>query len=179
MAELFTEKRHENRLPFHEKAIFATYKECVTAYSVNISRGGIFLATLSPFPLDTIGNVLFFLPNQETSFCAKAKVRHIVFDRSRCDVECGMGLEFQELNESQKALLNLHILNEESLYTELKNILNSEELPDQSKINNYLRLLPFLKVNDLFELKYKVNRICTIFEPKDQNLKSTTENRCA
>lgn len=171
MTELFTEKRQEHRLPFHKKVIFSTQNKCITAYSVNLSRGGIFLATLNPFPLNTIGNVLLFLPNQNESFCSKAKVRHIVFDRSRCDVECGMGLEFKELNESQKAILNLHVLNEETLYIELKNLLNSDELPDQNKINYYLKKLPSLKTTDIFELKYKVNRICTIFEPIDETQK--------
>jgi hypothetical protein len=104
------------------------------------------------------------LPNQKNSFCSKAKVAHIVFDRQRCEIECGMGFQFMELNDSQKSILNLHILNEQSAYLELKKVLSSEK-PDPEQIAKCLRRLPWLQRLDLLGLRYRVNRICTIFEP--------------
>lgn len=162
--DTFTERRREHRLPFHEKIIFTDSKNTMTAYSANISRGGVFVTSLDPYPLDTTGNMAFFLPNQTTSLCLKAKVAHIVFDRQRCDVECGMGFQFMELSEAQKSLLNLHILNNQAAYLELRKLLEVEE-PKAKEVARCMNRLPHLVGLDLLELRYRVNRICTIFEP--------------
>ena len=160
----FIERRREHRLPFNGKIIFTDGARTLTAYSANISRGGVFVTSLEPFPLDTAGNLAFFLPNHSSSICVKAKIVHIVFDRQRCEIECGMGLRFVDLNEQQKSLLNLHILNEEANYTELKKLL-SEEVPQAKEVARLTKKLPSLEGLDLLKLRYKVNRICTIFEP--------------
>lgn len=160
----FIERRKEYRLPFNEKIIFTDGKNSLTAYAANLSRGGLFVTSLDPYPIDTSGYIAFFLPNQPTCLCVKAKVVHIVFDRQRCEIECGMGFQFQELNESQKSLLNLQILNEQSAYLELKQIL-AESVPDGGELQRALKKLPALVGMDLLHLRYKVNRICTIFEP--------------
>src|SRR5258708_818748 len=96
----FIERRKEYRLPCTEKVIFTDSLKTGTAHTVNISRGGIFVTSLDPFPIDTQINLAFGLPEQPNCFCVKAKVAHIVFDRQRCEVECGMGFQFLELNES-------------------------------------------------------------------------------
>src|SRR5688572_25843424 len=93
----FIERRKEYRLPFQEKVIFSDGQKSMAAYAANISRGGIFATSLDPFPIDTQGFLAFFLPGQNSSFCVKAKVVHIVFDRQRCEIECGMGFQFLEL----------------------------------------------------------------------------------
>jgi Tfp pilus assembly protein PilZ len=160
----FIERRKEYRLPFNEKIIFTDGSTSMTAYAANLSRGGVFVTSLEPFPIDTNGFIAFFLPNQPTCLTVKAKVVHIVFDRQRCEVECGMGFQFQELTESQKSLLNLQILNEQSAYLELKRIL-SDEVPDAGELARAIKKLPTLEGHDLLHLRYKVNRICTIFEP--------------
>ncbi len=160
----FTERRLEYRLPFNEKIIFTDGKVSMTAYATNVSRGGIFVTSLEPYPIDSNGYIAFFLPGQPTCLCVKAKVVHIVFDRQRCEIDCGMGFQFEELNESQKSLLNLQILNEQSAYLDLKRIL-AESVPDSEELARGLRKLPALEGNDLLNLRYKVNRICTIFEP--------------
>jgi Tfp pilus assembly protein PilZ len=160
----FIERRKEYRLPFNQKIIFTDGKNSMTAYAANLSRGGVFVTSLEPYPIDTNGFIAFFLPGQPTCLCVKAKVVHIVFDRQRCEVECGMGFQFQELNESQKSLLNLQILNDQSAYLELKRIL-AESVPDAGELARARRKLPLLEGHDLLHLRYKVNRICTIFEP--------------
>lgn len=160
----FIERRKEYRLPFNVKIIFTDGKNSMTAYAANLSRGGLFVTSLDPFPIDTTGFIAFFLPNQPTCLCVKAKVVHIVFDRQRCEIECGMGFQFQELNESQKSLLNLQVLNEQSAYLDLKRIL-AEPVPDSGDLAVALKKLPALEGRDLLHLRYKVNRICTIFEP--------------
>lgn len=160
----FIERRKEYRLPYHDKVIFTDGTQSFTAYSVNISRGGIFATSLDPLPIDTQIHMAFLLPSQPKAFCVKGKVAHIVMDRQRCEVECGMGLMFMELNESQKSILNLHILNEQSIYQDLKRLL-AEENPNAAEVQKRLKHMPYLQKYDLLGLRYKVNRICTIFEP--------------
>ena len=162
---VFVERRKEYRLPFGEKIIFTDGTMTSTAYAANISRGGVFVTSLDPFPIDTMSMLSFFLPSQDNSFCVKAKVAHLVFDRQRCEVECGMGFMFQELNESQKSILNLHILNEQATYLELKKLLAAPK-PDSAEIARCIKKMPMLQKFDLLGLRYKVNRICTIFEPE-------------
>ncbi len=161
----FIERRKENRLPFNDKIIFTDGHKTATAYAVNISRGGVFVMSLEPFPIDTQIFIAFCLPSHPTSFCVKGKVAHIVFDRQRCEVENGMGLQFLELDESQKSIMNLHILNQQSAYLELKKLLTSAR-PPATEIARCLKKLPTLSPSsDLLSLRYRVNRICTIFEP--------------
>lgn len=165
----FIERRKEYRLPYGEKVIFTDGRSSGTAYAANISRGGVFVMSLDPFPIDTMVSLSFFLPSQAHSFCVKGKVAHIVFDRQRCEIECGMGFQFLELNESQKSILNLHILNEQSTYMELKKHL-SQPKPDSAEIARCLKKMPALAKLDLLALRYRVNRICTILEPSGSEI---------
>ncbi len=175
----FIERRKEFRLPFREKVLFTDGTNTVTAYAANISRGGLFLMSLQPYPLDTICHFAFFLSTQPQSLCVKAKIAHIVFDRQRCEVECGMGIQFKELNESQKSLINLHILNEQQAYQDLRAILN-KGTPRPVDLAPHLRKLPHLERLDLLELRYRVNRICTLFEPvRDPQADGRTEKMSA
>jgi hypothetical protein len=75
-----------------------------------------------------------------------------------------MGFQFLDLTDSQKSILNLHILNEQATYLELKKIL-AEVRPKSAEVNRCLKKIPALKDYDLLRLRYRVNRICTIFEP--------------
>jgi len=161
----FIERRKEARIPFNDKVIFTDGQKTSTAYAVNISRGGVFVMSLDPFPIDTQIFLAFCLPSHPTTFCVKGKVAHIVFDRQRCEVENGMGLMFLELDESQKSIMNLHILNQQSAYLELKKLLTSER-PAPSEITRCLRKIPTLSPSsDLLSLRYRASRICSIFEP--------------
>lgn len=168
MESKFIERRKEYRLPFADKVIFTDGTRSWTAYAINVSRGGVFVTSLDPLPIDTTVNLAFMLPNHPTSLCLKAKCAHIVFDRQRCEVECGMGFAFLEINDSHKSILNLHITNQQTAYMELKKLL-AEDKPDAAEISKRLRTLPTLAGYDLLALRYRVNRICTIFEPAPAN----------
>jgi len=159
----FIERRKEYRLPFPHKVIFTDESTTRAAYAVNLSRGGLFIATLEPFPIDTILNCIFMISNHPTSLCLKAKVVHVVFDRQRAEVDCGMGCFFQDLTEAQKAILNLHILNEKATYLDLRRIIAN---PNRGvgDFQTLLAKIPYLQALDPLALKYKVNRVCTLFE---------------
>lgn len=160
----FTERRKEYRLPFEQRVIFADDSGSMAAYALNISRGGLFLRSLDPYPLETTGHVAFMLPGYDSTLCLRAKCAHIVFDRQRCEVECGMGFQFIDMSDEHRALLNQHIINEQEAYMQMK-VLLAVPTPDPEKLATCLRILPFLKGNDLLALRYRVNRICTLFEP--------------
>lgn len=164
----FTEKRKDYRIPHLQKIIFTDGQKSKTSFASNLSRGGLFAMTLEPFPIDSKLHVLLMLPNQPYSLCFKTKVAHIVFDHQRCEVDCGMGLQFLELSESNKSILNLHILNEKLAYQELKKLLLPSR-PNLNEIDRIAKKIPYLSGCDLALLKYRVERICTIFEhPTDE-----------
>ncbi len=165
----FVERRKQHRLPFEDKVIFTEGSKSFTAYASNISRGGVFVTSTNPFPLETIGHLAFFLPGQEHCLCFKAKVAHVVFDRQRCEVENGMGFMFQDMSEAQQSLLDRHLEKEQAAYMELKLILAAEN-PNASEIARCLSALPNLRRHDLLALRYKVNRICTLFENTPESI---------
>lgn len=169
MAE-FIERRKEYRLPFGEKIILTNGTESVTAHAANISRGGLFVKTLKPFVIDSQAVVIFSLPRQSSSLVIRSKVAHIVFDRQRCEIECGMGFQFIEPTQAQKSVLNLHILNEQTAYLELRELLKADR-PDSYAVNKCLKRLPALVERDLLGLRYRVDRICTLFENPQNTLR--------
>ncbi len=160
----FQEKRKEYRLPFFERAVFTDGTKSLSAHASNMSRGGVFLSTLDLFPIETTGFVAFCFPYQTKSVCLKVKVVHLVFDRQRCDVDCGMGLFFTDVSDSLRSQLNLHILNEQASYLELKRLLKVPR-PDFTEIQKHLKSIPHLQELDLLALRYRVDRVCTLFEP--------------
>jgi len=160
----FVERRKDYRLPYSDKVIFTDGNKSTTAYAANFSRGGLFVKTLEPYPIESIIYLGFLLPSQPGSLIVKAKVAHIVFDKQRSEIECGIGFEFMELDESRKSILNVHVLNEKMNYLELQKILEPAK-PNLSEVERYIKKIPILQSLDLLALRYKVNRICTLFEP--------------
>lgn len=163
MAEPFIERRKEPRLSYSEKIILTDGESCRTAHAANVSCGGFFVMSLEPFALDAEVHLSFFLPHVPSSICLRGKVAHIVYDRQRCEVECGMGIMFLDMTDGQKAILNTHILNEQKAYFELKKLFDVFP-PDPNEVERCLKGMPALRKLDLLSLRYKVNRIYTIFE---------------
>lgn len=159
----FAERRKEYRLPYGEKIIFTDGTRSMTAHAANISRGGLFVKTLDPFPIDTTGFLTFALPQQANALIIRSKVAHLVFDKQRCEVECGMGFQYLDITKSQSSALNLHVLNEQTAYLELNELLKTER-PNAAAVQKLLNRLPSLLERDLLGLRYRVSRICTLFE---------------
>lgn len=159
----FINRRREHRLPYFEKVIFTDGNRNLTAHAINISRGGLFLTTLDSLPIDTSGYLAFMLSSHARSLCVKARVAHIVYDRQRSEVECGMGLQFLEPTQAQLNLLSLHLMSDQNNYLELKELLK-EEKPNALAVKKLKCKLPGLEHYDLLGLRYRVNRICTLFE---------------
>lgn len=156
-------RRREHRLPYFEKIIFTDGTKNMTAHAINISRGGLFVTTLDAFPIESVGHIAFMLSTHSRSLCIKARVAHIVYDVQRSEVECGMGLQFMEPSQHQYNLLSQHMLSEQNNYLELREILK-EERPDPVSLKKLKSKLSGLEQYDLLGLRYRVNRICTLFD---------------
>ena len=159
----FINRRREHRIPYFEKIIFSDGKNHLTAHPINISRGGLFITTLDSMPLETMGYLVFMLSSHSRSISIKARVAHIVYDKQRCEVECGMGLQFLDITRTQLNLLTLHILNDQNNYLELREALKDEK-PNFITVSRIKSKLPGLDRYDLLGLRYRVNRICTLFD---------------
>lgn len=170
---LFTERRKNYRLPFDSKVIYTDGEKSATAYSVNISRGGLFMMTMNSYPIDTKINLSFLIPNQTGSFSCKARVAHLVHNNQRSDIECGIGFEFLELTKAQQSTLNLYVVNSKMAYLELKKLLEPER-PNLLEVKRRLVHLPKMNT-DLLYLRYRIHRICYLFEEDEV----TTERRPA
>lgn len=173
MENNFVEKRQYHRLPFTEKLLLTDEKKALVGGALNLSRGGLFLKTLNPFPIDSEGLVSFMLPGQEKSISFRAKVVHLVFDRQRAEVDCGMGLQFVEIEKKHQALLDDFLDKEKTAYLALNEVLKDQH-PSYLEINRYLEQLHHLRGTDLSELRYRVARICTIFEAPLSQLQTSS-----
>lgn len=108
------------------------------------------------------GTLAFYLPSAKQTLCCKAKVAHVAFN-ILSEADCGMGFEFFELNESQRTMLNNHIVNEQQAYLELRELLAVQK-PNLTEITKRLRQMQHLETLDLLSLRYRINRICTVFQ---------------
>ncbi len=164
MALRASDRRKDYRLPFGGRTVLTDGRVTLTAYAGNISRGGMFLLTLTPFSIETPLNLSFLLPQHPGSLSLKGQIAHIVMDNKRCEVDCGIGVSFLELNDAQKTILNVHMANQKTAFLDLRKLLSLEN-PDLAEIDRYREILPTLKNLDLLALRYRVERVCTLFEP--------------
>ena len=163
MADNFIEKRKYYRLPFGESSLLTDGKNTVVGGALNLSRGGIFLKTLNPLPINSYGYLSFVIPGQQNSVSLKVKVAHLIFDRQRAEVDCGMGLQFVEVSLRHQQFIDSYLQQIKNAYLELQRILKPRR-PSVSEIEKQLALVKDLRGLDLSSLRYRVNRICTIFE---------------
>lgn len=100
-----TDNRISTRYSFVERIILVTpTKHQLITDSVNISTGGVFLVTDEPLPVGTCGflKVMVRLTDMKKEINSKFFVSHTT--QSDFGAE-GMGIEFIDMPEDQKALL--------------------------------------------------------------------------
>ena len=168
------EKRAQYRLPFHYPIIVTHPNYSFTGYSSNISKGGIFVSTMLDLPVGDKVKILFKLPEHPTTLCLNAIITHRILEEQKCEIDCGIGLKFDNIPPKQQSLINLHMLNEKEYYFKLHKIL-STPLPSLAEIKKWVEKLPHLKHMDIIELKYKVDRVCLVlekFEFRKKNLQT-------
>jgi len=159
----FIEKRQYYRLPFSESTLFTDGKNSIVGSALNMSRGGIFLKSLHPAPINSQGYLTLVIPGHKESISLKVKVAHLIFDRQRAEVDCGMGLQFMELSLGHQQMIDDYLEKIKQAYLALERILKARK-PSVSEMEKQLELLPYLKGSDLSSLRYRVGRVCAIFE---------------
>jgi hypothetical protein len=171
MNQNFVEKRKFYRLPFSESLLITDGKKTVCGSALNISRGGLFLKTLEPLSLDSVGHIMFLIPGQNKSISLKAKVAHLVFDKQRAEVDCGMGIQFISVDNQHQKIIDDFLDAEKNAYLSLEKVL-AERRPNTADIERHLQQLSYLRGLDLSSLRYKVRRICTIFDDNQNEMVS-------
>ena len=111
------ENRLSPRAPMELKIEYRRINSFFSDYTRNISLGGTFIATKTPFPIGTRFKFLLTVPNPETTFELQGEV---TWSKSEGD-NAGMGICFIWSDESKKREFETKVeaMMEESLGKEL------------------------------------------------------------
>lgn len=99
------ERRGEPRAEVEIEVRYRTAQEFLTAYSRNISGGGIFVRTEQPLPLNHGVRLRFTLPGVSHRFDASGIVVWSNLGSSHTSLPSGMGIKFLDLDPESKNLL--------------------------------------------------------------------------
>ncbi len=97
------EKRVYKRACVRVEVTFKTGKQLITSYMKNVSRGGIFIKTDKPLPLNTEVELNFRLPNSYRLFKTKGLVVWVSPPGGK--KQPGIGVQFREMSEEDAAYL--------------------------------------------------------------------------
>ena len=98
------DKRVQERVDVKVEVTFNTGKQLITSYMKNVSRGGLFIRTDKPLPLDTEVELNFRLPDSYRLFKARGLV---VWNSPKGGRKHpGMGVQFREMSEEDKEHLD-------------------------------------------------------------------------
>jgi len=99
------ERRDEQRIEVELEVRYRTAQEFLSAYSWNISGGGIFIRTQQPLPLNREVQLRFTLPGIDRTFMAHGLVVWTNPHPSRSSFPSGMGIKFMDLDPAAKNIL--------------------------------------------------------------------------
>ena len=99
------ERRAEPRVPVELEVHYRSAQEFLTAYTVNISGGGIFIKTREPLPLNQVVHLRFTLPGIARVFNLHGLVVWTNPQPSRSSFPSGMGIKFMNLDPEGKKLI--------------------------------------------------------------------------
>jgi len=99
------ERRAEPRVPVELEVHYRSAQEFLTAYTVNISGGGIFIKTREPLPLNQVVHLRFTLPGIAHVFNLHGLVVWTNPQPSRSSFPSGMGIKFMNLDPEGKKLI--------------------------------------------------------------------------
>jgi uncharacterized protein (TIGR02266 family) len=99
------ERRADQRVEVELDVNYRTVQEFVTAYSRNISGGGVFVRTPQPQPLNQKVLIRFTLPGIDRKFEIHGIVVWASSASSRSSFPAGMGIKFLELKPEEQQIL--------------------------------------------------------------------------
>jgi uncharacterized protein (TIGR02266 family) len=97
MKDSFTEKREDSRAVIKIEIEFTKDIDFVTAYMLNISKGGLFVRTDNAYPLDTIIFLRFTMPGDTQPIETEGKVVWCNNNKRKGYFPRGMGIKFLTL----------------------------------------------------------------------------------
>lgn len=95
-----SEKRAHPRIPVHFDVKYTLRRKKAHGVCLNLSKGGMFIATERPAPLETDLMFHFTLPGEANPFAVRARVTWVSREDAEPDAIAGMGVRFLELSES-------------------------------------------------------------------------------
>jgi uncharacterized protein (TIGR02266 family) len=96
-------ERKQARVGTVVKVTYRAAGRFCTNFAENISSGGMFIATSRPLPPGTTMTLEFFSPGSSQPLKAKARVVWVRTRLSAPGSKRGMGVQFMELDETEKA----------------------------------------------------------------------------
>lgn len=97
-------RRNLERIELNVKVEYRTLDAVLWNFSTNINEGGIFIRSNRPQPPGTKVHLRFFLPDVIKAIQVEGEVVWCNDDPRGGD--CGMGIEFHELRDGDKRLIN-------------------------------------------------------------------------
>lgn len=103
-------RRKDSRFDVTIKVDYSTKGMFVSNYVTNLSKGGVFIQTDDPLPIQSQINLTFTLPDFNVKIEAKGKVTWTYdIKRGTSTIVPGMGIKFTELADQHKALIENYI----------------------------------------------------------------------
>ncbi len=104
------DRRKDPRLDVNIKVDYSTKGMFVSNYVTNLSRGGVFIQSDDPLPLQSQINLTLTLPELHVTIEAKGKVTWTYdIKKGTSAIISGMGIKFTDLTAEHKALIEDYI----------------------------------------------------------------------
>ena len=104
MGKRITERRQHTRAEVAIKISYTSLDRFFNDYALNISLGGIFIATDKPLPIGTRLKIFFSLPHVPQAITTTGEVVR-VSDGSDGELK-GMGIRFADLSQQAKEIID-------------------------------------------------------------------------
>jgi type IV pilus assembly protein PilZ len=99
------DRRVDPRAPVELEVHYRSAQEFLSAYTVNVSGGGIYIKTKEPLPLNQVVHLRFTLPGIARVFNLQGLVVWTNPHPSRSSFPSGMGIKFMNLDPEGKKLI--------------------------------------------------------------------------
>lgn len=104
------DRRKDRRFDVKIKVDYSTKGMFVSNYVTNLSKGGVFIQTEDPLPLQSRIHLTFTLPEFNVTIKAKGKVAWTYdIKKGTSAIIPGMGIKFTDLSAEHKALIEDYI----------------------------------------------------------------------
>jgi type IV pilus assembly protein PilZ len=99
------DRRADPRAPVELEVHYRSAQEFLSAYTLNVSGGGVYIKTKEPLPLNQVVHLRFTLPGIARVFNLQGLVVWTNPHPSRSSFPSGMGVKFMNLDPEGKKLI--------------------------------------------------------------------------